>query len=138
MTIASFKGFVRIAVAGAALLLAVLPAEAQQPEAVAVAEQAALGQRPMTIPRCASSTSTTRLKPYSLSGENGAPDRSRSSPCTYRYVPTNHLYLGDVVICPRNRAFFPDLTVEEGIRTFLTGGMSLPGRIAGTQRGAES
>jgi uncharacterized membrane protein len=45
------------------------------------------------------------------------------------YVPTNHLYLGDVVICPRDRATFPDLTVEEGIRIFLTGGMALPGRI---------
>jgi uncharacterized membrane protein len=42
------------------------------------------------------------------------------------YVPTNHLYLGDVVICPRDHAFFPDITVEEGIRVFLTGGMTLP------------
>jgi uncharacterized membrane protein len=42
------------------------------------------------------------------------------------YVPTNHLYLGDVLVYPRHRAFFPDLTVEEGIRIFLTGGMSLP------------
>jgi hypothetical protein len=30
----------------------------------------------------------------------------------------------------RDRAFFPDLTVEEGVRIFLTGGMSLPGRVA--------
>jgi uncharacterized membrane protein len=42
------------------------------------------------------------------------------------YVPTNHLYLGDVVLVPPERVVFPDLTVEEGIRTFLTGGMSLP------------
>jgi len=45
------------------------------------------------------------------------------------YVPTNHLYLGDIVLYPRARAFYPDLSVEEGIRIFLTGGMSLPGRI---------
>ena len=45
------------------------------------------------------------------------------------YVPTNHLYLGDIVVCPRDRAYFPDLSVEEGIRIFLTGGMSLPGEI---------
>jgi uncharacterized membrane protein len=45
------------------------------------------------------------------------------------YVPTNHLYLGDVRMYPRERALFPDLTVEEGIRIFLTGGMSMPGRI---------
>ena len=46
------------------------------------------------------------------------------------YVPTNHLYLGDIVLCPRNRVFFPDVSVEEGIRIFLTGGMSLPARIS--------
>jgi uncharacterized membrane protein len=47
------------------------------------------------------------------------------------YVPTNHLYLGDIMIYPRERAIFPDISVQEGIRIFLTGGMSLPGRIEG-------
>jgi uncharacterized membrane protein len=42
------------------------------------------------------------------------------------YVPTNHLYLGDIVICRRDHAWFPDISVEEGIRIFLTGGMALP------------
>ena len=57
-------------------------------------------------------------------------DRGRGPEMLYAvYVPTNHLYLGDVVLYPRERAFFPDVTVEEGIRIFLTGGMSLPGRI---------
>jgi uncharacterized membrane protein len=46
------------------------------------------------------------------------------------YVPTNHLYLGDIVLCPRSRVFFPDVSVEEGIRIFLTGGMSLPSSIS--------
>jgi uncharacterized membrane protein len=46
------------------------------------------------------------------------------------YVPTNHLYLGDVVLCPPERALFPDMTVQEGIRVFLTGGMALPDRLA--------
>jgi uncharacterized membrane protein len=45
------------------------------------------------------------------------------------YVPTNHLYLGDVIICPRDRASFPDITVEQGIRIFLTGGMALGARL---------
>jgi uncharacterized membrane protein len=45
------------------------------------------------------------------------------------YVPTNHLYLGDIVICPRDRASYPDITVEQGIRIFLTGGMAIGGRI---------
>ncbi len=45
------------------------------------------------------------------------------------YVPTNHLYLGDVVICPSDKASYPDITVEQGIRIFLTGGMALSSRI---------
>jgi uncharacterized membrane protein len=47
------------------------------------------------------------------------------------YVPTNHLYLGDIVICERDRATFPDISVEEGLKIFLTGGMALPSRIRG-------
>ena len=42
------------------------------------------------------------------------------------YVPTNHLYLGDVLVCRRDDVSFPDLTVQEGIRVFLTGGTGLP------------
>ena len=45
------------------------------------------------------------------------------------YVPTNHLYLGDIVIYPRDLAAYPDITVEQGIRIFLTGGMAMSGRI---------
>jgi uncharacterized membrane protein len=45
------------------------------------------------------------------------------------YVPTNHLYLGDIVIYPRDRAAYPDITVEQGIRIFLTGGMALTERM---------
>lgn len=50
------------------------------------------------------------------------------------YVPTNHLYLGDIVIVERARALFPDITVEEGIRVFLTGGMALPSRLGSAPR----
>ena len=45
------------------------------------------------------------------------------------YVPTNHLYLGDIVISERARTTFPEITVEEGIRIFLTGGMALGPRL---------
>jgi uncharacterized membrane protein len=50
------------------------------------------------------------------------------------YVPTNHLYLGDVAIYPREQALFPEITVKEGIQIFLTGGMSLPEVLKGTAR----
>ena len=46
------------------------------------------------------------------------------------YVPTNHLYLGDIGLYPRSEAVFPDLSVEDGIRIVLTGGMSLPGTVS--------
>jgi uncharacterized membrane protein len=45
------------------------------------------------------------------------------------YVPTNHLYLGDIVIVEAAHALFPDISVEDGIRIFLTGGMALPTRL---------
>ena len=54
------------------------------------------------------------------------------------YVPTNHLYLGDVVVYPRAAAMFPDLSVEEGIRIFLTGGMALPGKVKSQKLKVES
>jgi uncharacterized membrane protein len=45
------------------------------------------------------------------------------------FVPTNNLYLGDIVICERDRAVFPDISVDDGIRIFLTGGMALPPKV---------
>ena len=45
------------------------------------------------------------------------------------YVPTNHLYLGDILVCSPDRASFPELTVEEGIRIFLTGGTGMPDQM---------
>jgi uncharacterized membrane protein len=45
------------------------------------------------------------------------------------YVPTNHLYLGDIIVCAPDRATYPDISVEEGVRVFLTGGMGLPSRV---------
>ena len=60
-------------------------------------------------------------------------DRGRGAePLVAVYVPTNHLYLGDIVICERERATYPDISVEEGIRIFLTGGMALPPAVRGS------
>jgi uncharacterized membrane protein len=52
-----------------------------------------------------------------------------AEPLVAVYVPTNHLYLGDVIVCARDNASFPDITVEQGIRIFLTGGMALSSRV---------
>jgi uncharacterized membrane protein len=60
-------------------------------------------------------------------------DRGRGpEPVVAVYVPTNHLYLGDIVVYPREQASFPDLSVEDGIRIFLTGGMALPSDLRST------
>ena len=42
------------------------------------------------------------------------------------YIPTNHLYIGDIVVYPREQVMFPDISAEEGLRIFLTGGVALP------------
>jgi uncharacterized membrane protein len=54
------------------------------------------------------------------------------------YVPTNHLYLGDVLVYPRAQAFYPDVSVEEGIRIFLTGGMALPAAVGSRKSSVKS
>lgn len=50
------------------------------------------------------------------------------------YLPTNHLYLGDIALHPRAEVMFPDISVEDGIRIVLTGGMSLPGTVSDKAR----
>lgn len=47
------------------------------------------------------------------------------------YVPTNHLYLGDVLLFPPDAVSYPDMTVEQAVRVFLTGGMALETRVRG-------
>jgi uncharacterized membrane protein len=54
-----------------------------------------------------------------------------TEPLVAVYVPTNHLYLGDVLVFPRERVTFPDLSVEDGVRIFLTGGTAVPRVLPG-------
>ena len=66
-----------------------------------------------------------------LTRELTVPDADgRPEPWVAVYVPTNHLYLGDVLLYRLDRVRYPDLTVEEGLRIFLTGGMALPARLS--------
>ena len=71
-------------------------------------------------------------KEFSLDRGNGP------EPFIAVYVPTNHLYIGDILVCERSRATFPDITVEEGIRIFLTGGVALPDRLKEAPAGGPS
>ncbi|KAG1366737.1 protein LIKE COV 1 [Cocos nucifera] len=42
------------------------------------------------------------------------------------YVPTNHLYLGDVFLIGSGDIIRPNLSVREGIEIIISGGMSIP------------
>jgi uncharacterized membrane protein len=45
------------------------------------------------------------------------------------FVPTNNLYLGDIVVVPRVDVVSTGLTVEEGLRIILSAGTATPPRI---------
>jgi uncharacterized membrane protein len=45
------------------------------------------------------------------------------------FVPTNNLYLGDLVVVPRTDVIFTGLTVEEGLRVILSAGTATPMRL---------
>jgi uncharacterized membrane protein len=57
--------------------------------------------------------------------EGAKPDRLATV-----YVPTNHLYLGDIVLVPRDTVISTGLSIEEGIRIILSAGTAAPRRIA--------
>lgn len=42
------------------------------------------------------------------------------------YVPTNHLYLGDILLARREDIILTRLTVPQGIQIVLSGGISIP------------
>ena len=45
------------------------------------------------------------------------------------YVPTNHLYVGDVVVLPEEDVIQTDLSVEDGMSLMLSAGASVPARV---------
>jgi uncharacterized membrane protein len=52
-------------------------------------------------------------------------DGSEHEVCTV-YVPTNHLYVGDVVVLPASDVIETDLSVEDGVSLMLSAGASVP------------
>lgn len=45
------------------------------------------------------------------------------------YVPTNHLYLGEIVLISSKDVMRPNLSVREGIEIVISGGTSVPKRL---------
>jgi uncharacterized membrane protein len=56
-------------------------------------------------------------------------DGTLQSLCTV-YVPTNHLYVGDVVVVPAEDVIETELSLEDGVSLLLSAGASVPARVA--------
>jgi uncharacterized membrane protein len=52
-------------------------------------------------------------------------DQTVESFCTV-YIPTNHLYVGDVVVLPAGDVIETDLSIEDGVSLILSVGASVP------------
>jgi len=52
-------------------------------------------------------------------------DGTTQSLCTV-YIPTNHLYVGDVVVLPAEDVIETDISIEDGISLILSAGSSVP------------
>lgn len=50
------------------------------------------------------------------------------------FVPTNNLYLGDVILLPKNEVIYTGLPIEEGLRILLSAGTAVPGRLPRDRR----
>jgi uncharacterized membrane protein len=64
-------------------------------------------------------------------------DGSAETFCTV-YVPTNHLYVGDVVLVPEKDVVETDLSVEEGVSLILSVGASAPPVVRETRSALET
>ncbi|RWR85287.1 protein LIKE COV 2-like protein [Cinnamomum micranthum f. kanehirae] len=50
------------------------------------------------------------------------------------YVPTNHLYIGDIFLINSDEIIRPNLSIREGIEIIVSGGMTMPQLIAPLER----
>lgn len=69
-------------------------------------------------------------KRFALDRGNGAED------LVAVYVPTNHIYFGDIHVYESSVVSYPELSVQEGVQIFLTGGMALSAEIRIDRAGA--
>ncbi|MFZ5905859.1 MAG: DUF502 domain-containing protein [Nitrospirota bacterium] len=47
------------------------------------------------------------------------------------YIPTNLIYFGDIVLFRDEHIFFTDISIEEGIKIILSGGITTPSKVTG-------
>ncbi|MDI6800497.1 MAG: DUF502 domain-containing protein [Thermodesulfovibrionales bacterium] len=49
------------------------------------------------------------------------------------YIPTNNLYLGEIVLLDDKSITYTDIPIEDGIKIILSGGIAAPSKIAETR-----
>jgi len=54
------------------------------------------------------------------------------------YVPTNHLYLGELLFIPEENVVRLDMSVEQAVRILVSGGIAAPGRFPSPQNPPEN
>lgn len=62
---------------------------------------------------------------YALGFRTGTVERD-GQPLAVVFVPTNNLYLGEVLFIPEAKARILDLTVEQGVKILVSGGIAAP------------
>lgn len=45
------------------------------------------------------------------------------------YIPTNHLYFGEIALFKENDVFYTNISIDDGIKIILSGGITAPERI---------
>lgn len=49
--------------------------------------------------------------------------------CVTVYIPTNHMYVGDYILVPRENLLYTALTQQQGVQATISAGASLPGAL---------
>ena len=62
---------------------------------------------------------------YALGFRTGTVEKD-GKPLAAVFVPTNNLYLGEVLFIPEERACVLDMSVEQGVRILVSGGIAAP------------
>lgn len=52
------------------------------------------------------------------------------------YIPTNHLYLGEVLFFPEEKVVRLEMSIEQAVRLLVSGGIAAPRELRRTQGGA--
>src|SRR5659263_75055 len=54
------------------------------------------------------------------------------------YVPTNHLYLGEVLFIPEEKAVRLEMSIEQAVRLLVSGGIAAPLALRRMQGGLDN